>query len=149
MQLFSRQQTEDGPDLASKCAPDHADLDMEEPDNEDHLPIPLAVPGGPPGKTRDRSSIRDWSDDDCDDCVLLEVLDPSPISFAYPLPSTSVDPDEQDQDVPPGAAEDRVPARKRTGTSTSDAEAATPPAKKKKIAKKPGNKGTKKPTSTA
>ena len=113
------------------------------------MPIPLAIAGTPPGKTRARGSIRDWSDDDSDDCVLLEVLNPPPISYAYPLPSTSVDPDEQDQDVPPGAAEDRVPARKRAGTSTSDAEAAAPPAKKKKIAKKPGNKGAKKPTSTA
>ena len=64
MHLFERQQTEDGPDLANSFVPDRTTPDLVDPDNENHLPIPLAVPGGSPGKTRARSSTKDWSDDD-------------------------------------------------------------------------------------
>ena len=101
MQTFDRQQIEDGPDPVSKCAPDRTTPDLEDPDNEDHVPIPLAVAGTPPGKPHARRSIKDWSDDDSDDCVLLEVHNPQPPVFAYPLPSTSVDPGEQVLDVQP------------------------------------------------
>ena len=52
MQLFDRQQIEDGPDLANSFVLDRTTPDLVEPDNEDHVPIPLAVPGGSPGKTR-------------------------------------------------------------------------------------------------
>ena len=112
------------------------------------MPIPLAVAGTPPGKTHARGSIRDWSDDDSEDCVLLEVLNPPPISFAYTLPSTSVDPDGQVQDVQPVAVGGQAPAQKRAGAGTSDTGATAPPAKRKKVVKKPGSKGPRKPTST-
>ena len=80
-QIFDRQRIEDGPDPASKCAPDRATYDLEDPDNEDYVPIPLVIASTPPGKTRARGSIRDWPDEDSDDCVLLEVLNPPSISL--------------------------------------------------------------------
>ena len=45
MQLFERQKAEDGPDPSSKWGPDHTEHDLEDPDNEDNVPIPLAKPG--------------------------------------------------------------------------------------------------------
>ena len=120
-----------------------------EPDNEDHLPIPLAVAGTPAGKTRARSSIKDWSDDNSDD-VLLEVHNPQPIAFAYPLPSTSVDTDGQVTDVPPVAEGGHAPilARKLGGPGTSDNGATPPPPKRKKTSKRAGGKAPlQKPTS--
>ena len=78
MQKFDRQATEDGPNPASKWGPDRTVADIVDPDNEDNVPIPLAGAGTAPGKTRARGSIKDWSDDDSDDCVLLEVHNPQP-----------------------------------------------------------------------
>ena len=58
--------------------------EVEDPDDEDQLPIPRA--GAPtPGKPRARASIRDWSDDD--DLEMLEVIDARPIAFAPPAPA--------------------------------------------------------------
>ena len=127
--------------------------DLVDPDNEDTLPIPLAGARKAPGKLPAQKSIRDWSEDDSDDCVLLEVLNPQPIAFAYPLPSTSVDPNGQTTDVQPVVAGGRATTWKRAGAGTSDAGAAAPASKRKRMSKKPGNKepdtkGRQKPTST-
>ena len=100
--------------------------DLVDPDNEDTLPIPLAGARTAPGKIPARTSIRDWSEDDNDDCELLEVLNPQPLAFAYPLPSTSVDLDGQTSNMEPVAAGGRGTTRKRAGGSTSDAGAAAP-----------------------
>ena len=91
MQLFPRQEIEDGSDPISNCAPNRTELDPVELDDENHAAIPPFAPGGNPGKSHARSSIRDWSDDDSEDCVMLEVHDIEPLSFAYPMPSTSAD----------------------------------------------------------
>ena len=43
------------------------EADLEDPDDEDNVPIPAAVPGLFTGKTR-ASSLQDWSKDKDDDC---------------------------------------------------------------------------------
>ena len=103
MQRFARQLTGDGPDPSTKWGQDLVATDTEDLDNEDYMPIPDAGIGPAPGKTRARDSIKDWSDDDDGDCQILEVLDPRPLAFTFPLPSTSVVPDDQVIEVLPVA----------------------------------------------
>jgi len=120
LQRFARQLIEDGPE-PSNWAPARLALEgseTEDPDNEDHLPIPKAVPrsapktgSSNPGKKQVPTSIRDWSDDDDDDddCQILEPVNIIPISYAPPTYKNF---------HPAPAA-----SRKRSGPGTSDAEA--------------------------
>ena len=137
MQLFARQVQEDGEDPSTKWgqdipAPDVAEV--EDPDDEDQLPIPAA--GAPiSGKPRARASIRDWSDDD--DCEMLEVIDARPIAYAHPA-SASANPGGSAPSARPAASGKQVGSRKRaetgtskTGTSTSS-DSAAPQAKRQK-----------------
>ena len=100
MQRFARQATEDGSDPAANWGADRVEADSEYPDDEDNVPIPVAVPGPTTGKTR-ASSLRDWSDDEDDDCQILEVYDPLPVAFSYPVPSPPADSDDQVLEVEP------------------------------------------------
>ena len=88
MQRLARQVNEDGLDPSSKWAKDREDSDTEDPDSEDYMPIPHAGTGPAPGKTPARDSLRDWPDDDDDDCQILEVYDPLPFAFTFPLHPT-------------------------------------------------------------
>ena len=121
VQRFLRQASEDGPDTSTKWGQDRTESDTEDPDSEDYMPIPDAGSGPAPGKTPARDSIRDWSDDDDDDCQVLEVLDPRPLAFTFPLPPTSADQDDQVLDVPPIAVGGRTGSKKRFGTGPSNA----------------------------
>ena len=106
------------------------------------MPIPAA--GAPAsGKPQARASIRDWSDDDDDDCQILEALDVRPIAFAYPLPSAPADPGGQVPSTRPATTGNRGGSRKRAVTGTSDTGTSTasdPAAKKPKLQKKSANK---------
>ena len=109
----------------------------EDPDDEDNVPIPDARQ---PGKTRASgkkpiqvSSIRDWSEDDDDECHILDPIDAVPVSYAYPLPLGLANPAGQ-----------RKKSRKRvgaaasaTGTSTaSDLDSGRPRKQQKKASVK-------------
>ena len=97
------------------------------------MPIPVAIPGPATGKTR-ASSLRDWSEDEDDDCQILEVFDPLPVAFSYPVPSPSADLDDQVQEVdPPAAGTDKGPTRKRPAAAPTAAgtSGAAGPSKKK------------------
>ena len=113
-QRFARQKNEDGPDPSAKWGKDLLIADTKDPDDEDYMSIPDIVSIPTSGKTR--SSIQDWSEDD-DDCQILEVYDPCPITFSYPLPSTSADSGGQVLDVPPLAVglKDRSGSAQRPG----------------------------------
>ena len=97
------------------------------------MPIPAAVPGSAAGKAR-ASSLRDWSEDEDDDCQILEVYDPLPVAFSYPVPSPSADSEDQVLEVDPlavGGA--RGPPRKRANPAASNAgtsDTSGPPPKK-------------------
>ena len=93
------------------------------------MPIPDVGSVPVTGKAR----VRDWSDDDDDDCRILEVFDPIPVAFAYPVPSPPADADDQVLDVEPLAMGPKGAVRKRpaavsAGTGTSGTSG---PAKKK------------------
>ena len=107
---------------------------MEDPDDEDNMPIPDV--GSVPTSGKTRSSIQDWSEDD-DDCEILEVYDPCPISFSYPLPSTSADSGGQVHDVPLLAVGPKGPLRKRAAAGSSGATGPAKKKQKKKVVKKP------------
>ena len=97
------------------------------------MPIPAAVPGPATGKTR-ISSIRDWSDDEDDDCEILEVYDPRPISFSYPVPSPPADPDVEVLEVEPlatGGAKGQPRKRANPAASSAGTSDTTAPAPKK------------------
>ena len=72
IQRFSRQGIEDGSDPSATWGTDRTEADAQDPDDDDNVPIPLAVPSPVTGKTR-ASSLRDWSEDEDDDCQILEV----------------------------------------------------------------------------
>ena len=143
-QRFGRQKTEDGQDPSAKWGADLLIADTEDPDDEDNMPIPNV--GSVPASGKTHSSMQDWSDDD-DDCQILEVLDPRPIVFSYPLPSTSADLGGQVLDVPPLAVGSQGPTRKHAATGSSavgPSEDSGPPKKKpkKKVLKRPRQRPT-------
>ena len=119
MQRFTRQVSEDGSDPTANWGADRVKANSEHPDDEDNVPIPAAVPGPATGKTR-ISSIRDWSDDEDDDCEILEVYDPRPISFSYPVPSPPADSGDQVLEVAPLAMGPKGAVRKRPIPVTTD-----------------------------
>ena len=149
VQRFARQNAEDGPDPSAKWGKDLAGAnpedpaDPEDPDHEDYMPIPAV--GSVPATGKTRASLRDWSDDD--DCEVLEVYDPFPIAFSFPLPSISADSGDQVLDVPPLAVGGQGQPWKRAATGSSDAGPSgdSGPATKnqrKKVAKKPRQRPT-------
>ena len=118
--MFAHQKIDDGPDRVAKCAPDRTELDSEELDQYNTKATAPTATGRNPGKARERRTIRDWSEDDTDDCIALEVLNVEPLAYAYPMPSTSAEPAEQDQQATSSAAANRVPPQQRVddpGTS--------------------------------
>ena len=143
-QRFARQKTEDGQDPSAKWGADLLIADTEVPDDEDNMSIPDV--GFVPASGTTRSSIQDWSEDD-DDSEILEVYDPSPMAFSYPLPSTSADSGGQVFDVPPLATGPKGPPRKRAATGSAGAgpSGESGPAKKmqkKKVVRKPRSRPT-------
>ena len=113
-------------------------VEDEDPDDDDNVHIPDARQ---PGKTRATtsgkkpiqvsSSIRDWSEDDDDDCRILDPIDATPVSYAYPLPSGSANPAGQDKKSRKRAGA----AASATGTSTaSDPDSGRPRKQQKKVA---------------
>ena len=111
------------------------------------MPIPLARTG--PSKLSARYSNRATFPkgpiDDGEDCVMLEVLNVAPISFAYPMPSMPVESGAQ-----PAAGKGKGVTRKRSGAGPSDSKVEERAVKKQRTVKKPDAKPpNKKPTSHA
>ena len=134
----------DGPDPSAKWGADLLVADTDDPDDEENMPIPDV--GSVPASGKTRSSIQDWSEDE-DDCEILEVYDPHPIAFSYPLPSTPADSGGQVLDVPSLTVGTQGPLRKRvvTGSSKAGSSGASGPSKKKlkkKVVRKPCQRPT-------
>ena len=113
-------------------------LPREDPDDEDHLSITLARAPAP-GKPRAPVPINEWSDDDENECRIIDVIDATPLNFAPPAPPTAT------------TSTKRAETRKRAGTGTSDAGGSEAGAKRAKTGKKSAVKPPKKkgpPTST-
>ena len=68
--------------------------------------IPRSIPGTVPGKTSVRASISEWTDDDDsdDDVRIIEVFNPLPLSYSFPVTGTSADPGVQATDAEPSHA---------------------------------------------
>ena len=100
------------------------------------MPIPDVGSVPATGKAR-VSSVRDWSDDDDDDCRILEVLDPLPVAFSYPVPSPPADADDEVLEVEPLAVGPKGAVRKRPAAASAGAgtSGASGPAKKKQRVK--------------
>ena len=117
---------EDG-DLGLRTwAPDRADSDREDPDSEDFVAIPKAIPRAPAAKGNTTGNpISDWTDDDdSDDCHIIEVLDPKPLRSMPPA----------DTDVPASGAAAVAgggPGKKRAAAGTKTG-AAGPPKRRQK-----------------
>ena len=116
LQLFTRQATEDGDLKTRKWTKDrHArPEETEDPDNEDYVPVPRAK-APTPGKPSARVFVQDSSDDEDDDCRILDPIDAIPISWYAPRATAN-----------PGAS---GTSRKRSGAAGS----AAPQAKKPKV----------------
>ena len=122
-----------------------------EPDTDDYTAIPPFSSIGSTGKPYACVSP-DESTDDSDDCRILDPLDVTPISYAYPLQSPSATSAAPNPSSAPGQAVDsaavvpgeEAPTRKRAGSTNPEAGSTAPPAKRSKVLPKPGAKPTKK-----
>ena len=142
-QRFARQKTEDGPDPSAKWGKDLLVADTEDPDDEDYMPIPDV--GSVPATGKTHASVQAWSDDD--DCQILEVYDPCPVAFSYPLPPTSADSGGQVLEVVLLAVGSQGLTGKRAATGSSAAGPSGdsgPPKKKqkKKVLRRPHQRPT-------
>ena len=95
---IGRRQDEDVKYPPSTWGIDRTDTDVVDPDPEDWMPISKAAAKETQGKIPRRGTIRHQSDDHDSDCEILEVLDPTPLQFTFPLASTSA---EDAVDFPP------------------------------------------------
>jgi hypothetical protein len=116
LQVFLRQETEDGNLATRKWTKDRRARpeETEDPDNEDYMPIPRPK-ASTSGKKSARVFVQDLSAVEDDDCRILDPIDAVPISWCAPYAT-----------VNPGA---QGVSRKRPGASGSVA----PPAKKPKL----------------
>ena len=119
MQRFGRQLKEDGENPSANRGKDRVEADSEDPDDEDNMPIPDVGTVPDTGKTR-ASSLRDWSEDEDDDCQILEVYDPRPVAFSYPVSSPPADSDDQVLEVAPLAIGPKAAVRKRLSAASTD-----------------------------
>ena len=100
-------------------------------DPEDWMPISKAAAKETQGKIPRRRTIRHQPDGPDSDCEILEVLDPVPFRFTFPLASPSA---EEAVEVPPLKTVGRA-------TATSQRVAAAGPKKRKNTdGPKPGKK---------
>ena len=89
---------------------------------------------------------------DSDDCQILDALDVTPLSYAYPLQSPSASSAAPNPSSALGQAAnsavvvsgEEAQTRKRAGSANPEAGSSAPPAKKTKIQPKPGAKPKKK-----
>jgi hypothetical protein len=71
----------------------------------------MPIPHADTGPTSGKSSIQDWTDDDASD---IEVLNPMPLAFKFPLNLSPTDGDGEIHEVEPvarGGSKKRVASR--------------------------------------
>ena len=109
---IARRDIEDAEHPEEKWGVDRAESDGEDLDPlEGDVPIdtstPRSIPGTVPGKTSVRASISEWTDDDDsdDDVHIIEVFNPLPVSYSFPVTGTSADPGVQATDAEPSYAD--------------------------------------------
>jgi hypothetical protein len=85
---------------------DGEDLDPLEGDVPIYVAPPRSIPGTVPGKASIRASISEWTDDDDsdNDVRIIEVYNPLPVSYSFPVTGTSADPGVQATDDEPSNA---------------------------------------------
>ena len=118
MQRFGRQLKEDEENPSATWGKDRVEADLEDPDNDDNVPIPDVGSIPATGKTR-ASSLRDWSEDEDDDCRILEVYDPRPVVYSYPVSPPPADSDEV-LEAAPLAVGPKGAVRKRPAAASAD-----------------------------
>ena len=122
-----------------------------EPDTDNFSKLPQFGSTGAAGKPYACSS-QDESTGDSDDCLILDPLDVTPLSYAFPLQSPSASSAAPNPSSAPGQAADsavvvsgeEAQTRKRAGSANPGAGSSAPPAKKTKTQQKPGAKPKKK-----
>src|SRR3954453_6645703 len=82
--MFERQKAEDA---IINFAPDHTEFDSTDPEGHNCTPMEDVDPETAlrSGKTPSSNPIRDWTDDDEDECAFLEVFDFYPSLFVLLL----------------------------------------------------------------
>jgi hypothetical protein len=121
--------------------PDRTEEDKEDPDSIQNTPVHemYSTHNTGSGKPSAFSPSRTRADDtgsEEDDCVILEVLDPVPISYAFFAMPVSADPDRQvlEDTVPLTAKPGAPPAsRTRKTPATDGSSGAAQPTKRRKV----------------
>ena len=139
-QRFLCQKAEDEAHPPSAWGKDREASDTEDLDSEDYMPIPHVGSGPSSGKAYARDPIPILSDDDDDECQVLEALDIMPLAFTFPLNPTPAAAGKKETEVSPAAAGGaRAGPIKRTAPSPkkNDAPAGTKPKRRKTSGNKP------------
>jgi hypothetical protein len=121
---------------------DRTEEDEEDPDSVQNTPFHKmdATHNSGSGKPSTPSSSRARADDtgsEEDECVILEVYDPIPISYAFPVMPVSADPERQvvENAVPLSAMSGAHPTSRARKTPASDSSSgAAPTTKRRKVA---------------
>jgi hypothetical protein len=96
MQKFSFQDMENS---RIKIAADRTGADPEDPDHWDKLPRSTRAAAATGKASSPRHFTQDWSDDDSDeDCRMF--ICPTPLAYAFPMPSSAI-PDDMVVDAAP------------------------------------------------
>ena len=114
LQLFDRQITEDG-DLSTKVwGPDRSPLHEgeEDADTDDYLPIPRAKPI----RKGKQPTIYNLSEDEDDDCWILDPIDAIPISWSQPCVPAKPDAQGTSRKRPDASGSDAPPAKRMKKT---------------------------------
>ena len=107
LQLFDRQISEDG-DLSTKVwARDHSPL-REGEDTDDYLPIPRAKPI----RKGKQPTIHKLSEDEDDDCWILDPIDSIKISWSQPCVPAKPDAQGSSRKCPDASGSDAPPAKR-------------------------------------
>ena len=106
-------------------------MDVVDLDPEDWMPISKAAAKESQGKNPRRGTIRHHPDGPDSDCEILEVLDPTPLQFTFPLASTSA---EDAVEIPP------LKTAGRTSATNQRVAAAGPKKRKNTDGPKPSRK---------
>ena len=131
MQRVARQLDEDGPNPCIKWAQDRIGSDLEDPDSEHHMSIPDVGSVPVSGKPRSRDPLLDWSDDDSEDCQILEVHNVIPLAYKPPVPRPPVDSANQVQGTSTSTAGNQARTRKRPSAESNAAEPLATPVQKR------------------
>ena len=133
LQRLDRQKTEELSWPRSQWGQDRSESDTEDLDPEAYMPLPHAGSGPSSSKASTRAPVLIQTEDEEDECQILEVFDVMPLAFTLPAGN----PEQEASDSGIGAARAGTKKRPAATAKKSDAPAGTRQKKRKISGVKP------------